>query len=195
MAQESPLGSLPSFSRSAFAETNPQLQYKQVRRIKPRGAKNDKLSDPAATEECRPIMTRQPTFPNAKDIMLIDGVDPDCKISIYTLLEVKSLPADTNLQPLETKFRSTDIPLPFLYDDNFGISTPATIKPAPWEPQSVRATVSESSSSTKEPRERKRPKRDSERRVEVELTVQSERKRPKREAERRAEALAKQEKR
>lgn len=86
MSQESFLGSLPSFSKTAFSRTTPQLQYKQVRQIKERGAKKDDGSS-LAVEECRPTITRQPAFPNAKDILLINGADPDCKYSGFSNLD------------------------------------------------------------------------------------------------------------
>lgn len=82
------------------------------------------------------------------------------------------------------KFKSTDFPLPFLYPSKVSVST-AKIIPSNSQQIPKPANVSTIS-------ERKRLKRDSDRKVEVELTVQPERKRPKREAERRAEALAKQ---
>lgn len=94
---------------------------------------------------------------------------------------------------LDIKFKSTDFPLPFLYSDDFGI--PTNSKSVPPKPQPARKSANapdSSSSSTMSVHERKRPKLDSDRRVEVETT---ERKRPKREAERRAETLAKQGKR
>lgn len=81
MPQESALGSLPSFSKTAFSQTNPQLRYKTVRQIQPKGAKND--CHVSAAEECRSTLIKEPAFPNAKDIMLINGVDPDCKTSRF----------------------------------------------------------------------------------------------------------------
>lgn len=79
MPQESALGSLPSFSKTAFSQTNPQIEYKIVRQIRPRGTIND--THISAAEECRPTLIKQSAFPNAKDIILINGVDPDCKTS------------------------------------------------------------------------------------------------------------------
>lgn len=184
MPQESALESLPSFSKTAFSRTNPQPEYKNVRRIKPTGARDDNHAS-----ECRPVLIKQPAFPNAKDIMLINGVDPDCKTSMFPMTGV-CCTLTLNKFP-GTKFKSTDFPLPFLYSDNFGV--PAAPKPAPLKPQPAPRpeTVPGPSSSTRDAHERKRPKLDSGQTVEVELAVQPERKRPKREAERRAEALAK----
>lgn len=96
-------------------------------------------------------------------------------------------------ESLDIKFKSTDFPLPFLYSDDFGISTgPKTVPPKPQPTHKSAKVPDSSSSSTRDVHERKRPKLDSDLRVEVEIT---ERKRPKREAERRAEALEKQGKR
>lgn len=186
MSQKSALESLPSFSKTAFLQTNPQLEYKTVRRIQPKGSKNDRNA--LAAEECRSTLIKEPAFPDAKDIMLINGVDPDCKTSMFSVIEISCVLMVTT-KSSGIKFKSTDFPLPFLYS---GVpATPRIIPPNP-QPGPKPANALDLSSNTIGARERKR---DSDRRVEVELTVQPERKRPKREAERRAEALAKQGKR
>lgn len=86
MPQESALGSLPSFSKTAFSQTSPQIEYKAVRRIRPSGAKND-----THVEECRPTLIKQSVFPNAKDIILINGVDPNCKTSVSLIIDIGSV--------------------------------------------------------------------------------------------------------
>lgn len=104
-------------------------------------------------------------------------------VGFYSRCQLR-LDAKTN-KSSGIKFKSTDFPLPFLYSSKVSVSTSPKIIPSNSQQVPKPANVPTLS-------ERKRLKRDSDRKLEVELTVQPERKRPKREAERRAEALAKQ---